>query len=477
MSNFLLFAAKDQDAVKFHKEDNHPFRTKFERDRDRILYSKEFRRLSGKTQVFVAGSDDNVRTRLTHTLEVTQIANTIARHLNLNEVLTEAISYGHDIGHTPFGHVGERTLNLIVNGCDIIRNINEFISPDLRGFKHNWQSVRVATRLEKIDRNFPGLNLTDYTLWGILNHSKLEYKPCSYINEERCTLKHERNKICANKTLSLKFYDQYTIYLNTNSWTVEGLVVSWADEIAQRNHDIQDGLMSNIIDKNELVVTLDKIFTNILTESEMKQLAEIKKEPVKTYYLSLLSKFVVNLYVTRILENTKSNLRKLRDKYNLSSENSFNSSKQKIFDNEDIGNIVSFEDKFAIYEKKFHNYIKDRIINSGAAQRMDGKSNYIILQLVKAYLTNPQQLPDPTILSVYRNYNEFDLDKSLKKLPLTEVVAKKRNDLQIDYFSHENEKFKVALLRTICDYIAGMTDQYALDQFEILYGGTGFRTL
>jgi len=477
MSNFMLFAARDQDAVKYHKEDDHPFRSKFERDRDRILYSKEFRRLSGKTQVFVAGSDDNVRTRLTHTLEVTQIANTIARHLNLNEVLTEAISYGHDIGHTPFGHVGERTLNLIVNGCDIIKNINDFISPDLRGFKHNWQSIRVATKLEKIDRGFPGLNLTDYTLWGILNHSKLEYKPCDYLNEERCTLKHERNKTCANRTLSLKFYDHYRKYINTTSWTIEGLVVSWADEIAQRNHDIQDGMMSNIIDKNELVASLITIFNDILTKSEQKQLAEIKKESVKTYYLSLLSKFVVNLFVTRLLNNTKNNLRRLRDKYGLSSENSFNNNKSIIINSDTIEKIVSYDDLFAAQEKLFHRYIKDRIINSGAAQRMDGKSNYIILQLVKAYLTNPQQLPDSTILSIYRNYEDFDLDKCLKKLPLSEIVANKRNDLQNDYFSHENDKFKIALLRTICDYIAGMTDQYALDQFEILYGGTGFRSL
>lgn len=477
MSNFMLFAAREQDAVKFHKEADHPFRTRFERDRDRILYCKEFRRLSGKTQVFVAGSDDNVRTRLTHTLEVTQIANTIARHLNLNDVLTEAISYGHDIGHTPFGHVGERTLNLIVNGCDIIKNINEFISPNLRGFKHNWQSIRVATRLEKIDRNFPGLNLTDYTLWGILNHSKLEYRPCQFLSEERCTLKHERNKACANKTLSLKFYDRYEKYLNPCSWTIEGFVVSWGDEIAQRNHDIQDGLMSSIIDKNELVASLNKIFKDHLTEIEKMQLNEIKKESVKTYYLSLLSKFIVNFYVTRLLDNTKKNLRALKDKYNLSSDNGFGSNKCIISKNEELDKIVSFEISFINQEKFFHKYIKDRIINSGAAQRMDGKSNYIILQLVKAYLTNPQQLPDSTIVSIYRNYEDYDLDSGLKKLPLSEIVANKRNDLHNDFFSHENENFKVALLRTICDYIAGMTDQYALDQYEILYGGTGFRNL
>lgn len=476
MSNFILFAAKDQDAKKYHAEEDHPFRTKFERDRDRILYCKEFRRLSGKTQVFVAGSDDSVRTRLTHTLEVTQIAKTIAKHLNLNEVLTEAISYGHDIGHTPFGHVGERTLNLLVNECDVIKNINDFIVPDQRGFKHNWQSVRVATRLEKIDRNFPGLNLTDYTLWGILNHSKLEYSSCPNNDEARCSLKHEYNK-CEKKSFSLQFYDQYNKYINKCSWTIEGFVVSWADEIAQRNHDIQDGLMSNIVDKNELVESIKKIFNEYITKDEKDQLDKIKKENIKTYYQAKLSRFIVNFYVTRLLDNTKKNLTSLVSKYALSSENNFNKNKMLINEKEDIFQIVSYTSDFKKIEEKFHLYIKDRIINSGVAQRMDGKSNYIILQLVKAYLSNPQQLPDPTIISIYQNYNEFNLDSRLKKVPISEIVAKKRNKLQTDYYNRKNSDFKVALLRTICDYIAGMTDQYALDQFEILYGGSGFRRL
>ncbi|EHR0219180.1 HD domain-containing protein [Clostridium perfringens] len=98
-------------------EDKHTIRNEFERDRDRIMYSRAFRRLSGKTQVFLAGNDDHVRTRLTHTLEVAQIARTISKALGLNEYLTEAIALGHDIGHTPFGHIGERMLNSIMNGC------------------------------------------------------------------------------------------------------------------------------------------------------------------------------------------------------------------------------------------------------------------------------------------------------------------------------------------------------------------------
>lgn len=111
--SYKQFAADPEDIGRINKEDKHAFRNKFQRDRDRILYSKAFRRLSGKTQVFVAGFDDHVRTRLTHTLEVVQITKTICRKLQLNEDLGEAIALGHDIGHTPFGHMGERTLNYI----------------------------------------------------------------------------------------------------------------------------------------------------------------------------------------------------------------------------------------------------------------------------------------------------------------------------------------------------------------------------
>ena len=124
-----LFRAIDvgEKAKRNEKEKKHEFRTEFERDRDRILYSKAFRRLSGKTQVFVTGHEDHIRTRLTHTLEVSQIAKTIASYFGLDIALTEAIALGHDIGHTPFGHEGERILNFIMNGCEEIKGINNNI--------------------------------------------------------------------------------------------------------------------------------------------------------------------------------------------------------------------------------------------------------------------------------------------------------------------------------------------------------------
>jgi len=127
-----------------YDDPKHEFRSKFERDRDRIIYSKNFRRLEGKTQIFLSTSHDHVRNRLTHTLEVSQIARTIARHLNIDEILTEAISLGHDLGHTPFGHVGERTLHEIMNGCDDIFPKTMTMPENIKGFKHNLVAAHAS---------------------------------------------------------------------------------------------------------------------------------------------------------------------------------------------------------------------------------------------------------------------------------------------------------------------------------------------
>ncbi len=184
-------------------ETEHEYRTAFQRDRDRILHSKAFRRLKRKTQVFLAPQDDHYRTRLTHTLEVAQIARTIARALLLNEDLTEAIALGHDLGHTPFGHAGETALNEVYE----------------QGFNHSEQSLRCVDKLESTQRG-RGLNLTMEVREGIANHSKgkavLSGKPM------RC------------------------------SATLEGDIVSVADAIAYVNHDIDDAIRGGLITIEEL---------------------------------------------------------------------------------------------------------------------------------------------------------------------------------------------------------------------------------
>ncbi|MCF8000302.1 MAG: deoxyguanosinetriphosphate triphosphohydrolase [Halanaerobiales bacterium] len=217
-------------AGRQYKEEPDDFRTCFQRDRDRIIHSKAFRRLKHKTQVFIAPEGDHYRTRLTHTLEVSQIARTIARSLRLNEDLTEAISLGHDLGHTPFGHAGEEAINQVCEG----------------EFSHNKQSLRVVNVLEKRKEDMPGLNLTKEVRDGISNHTG-ENKP----------------------------------------ETLEGCIVRIADRIAYINHDIDDALRAGLIELKDLPQKaikvlgethsqrIDTMVRDMIIESENKN--EIKR--------------------------------------------------------------------------------------------------------------------------------------------------------------------------------------------------------
>ena len=190
LSPWATFA--DESAGREQEMQPCPYRTCFQRDRDRIIHCKSFRRLKQKTQVFLSPEGDHYRTRLTHTLEVNQIARTIARALRLNEDLTEAIALGHDLGHTPFGHAGERALNKLCPG----------------GFKHYQQSVRVVDKLEK---NFQGLNLTWEVRNGIICHTKGKWAA-----------------------------------------TLEGQAVRYADRIAYMNHDIEDAITAGVLSPQAL---------------------------------------------------------------------------------------------------------------------------------------------------------------------------------------------------------------------------------
>jgi dGTPase len=282
----FIGAADEKYAKRGNGETQHLYRNEFSRDRDRILYSKEFRRLAGKTQVFVNGYDDHVRTRLTHTLEVSQIAQTICDVLGLNMVLAEAIALGHDLGHTPFGHIGERTLNHFTNGCDVFKDFNDGLEPSKMGFKHNWQGLRVVTELEKMNPGHAGLNLTDYTLWGILHHSKLDWGECKKCIDGKCSLRHSNNLCPKHEPVyNVDFYNNLRNSFTDTSWTVEALIVAWADEIAQRHHDIEDGLEAKIIDKNELIQFFSDCFNGFLSETEQQTILGLRLEQDKTYYI------------------------------------------------------------------------------------------------------------------------------------------------------------------------------------------------
>ncbi len=235
------------------QEQKCEIRTDFQRDRDRILHSKSFRRLKHKTQVFLSPEGDHYRTRLTHTLEVSQISRTIARSLNLNEDLTEAIALGHDLGHTPFGHTGERILK---NLCD--------------GFKHNEQSLRVVDFLETRNEKH-GLNLTFEVRDGILNH------PSGY-----------------------------------EASTLEGQIVSISDRIAYINHDIDDAIRGNIISKipDKFLINLgsshgqriNKMIMDIIQNSENKSKIRMSDE-VSELTKELREFLFENVYFNKIAKS------------------------------------------------------------------------------------------------------------------------------------------------------------------------------
>lgn len=214
------------------------FRSPYARDRDRIIHAGSFRRLEYKTQVFLNSQGDFFRTRLTHSIEVSQIARSIASHLGLQESLAESIALAHDLGHTPFGHIGGDTLD------ECLRSHGH-----LHGFEHNFQSFRVVTKLEQRYKKFLGLNLTYATLEGILKHSYPYNKP--FLPDEI------RN----------------TFSLDTHP-SIEAMIVDRADEIAYISHDIDDGVASGLISfetlkKSELIqIILDKVYTEGITEEE-----------------------------------------------------------------------------------------------------------------------------------------------------------------------------------------------------------------
>ena len=194
---------------RFNKEKKTSFRNDFQRDRDRIIHSTAFRRLKHKTQVFVNTSGDHFRTRITHSLEVSQIARTLSKFFNLNEDLSETLSLAHDLGHTPFGHAGEEALNNCMKKYG--------------GFDHNIQTLRIVTILENRYYNFQGLNLTVETLDGMIKHN-------GPVN----------NLIKFNSILGKNFFRNRIKYLDNTS--LEAQIGSISDDIAYNSHDLEDGL-------------------------------------------------------------------------------------------------------------------------------------------------------------------------------------------------------------------------------------------
>lgn len=466
---------------KYQQEGNHSYRNEFMRDRDKILYSKAFRRLSGKTQIFLTKIDDHRRTRLTHTLEVAQIARTISANLQLNDDLTEAIALGHDVGHTPFGHIGERVLNLIMNGCE---EFTCFINKDEnKGFKHNLQGIRVLTKIEKsIYGDNKSLNLTNFTLYGIFHHTSAKWENrCPYCDEKNseCKIKIYRPKNCAcSGQLSTNFYTDNCEYLKIeelgiDAVSLEAQVVKLSDEIAQRHHDLEDAILAKIMTPGEVCELLKNTFSDLNFLSFKRKnyktifnnnLKNMEKQINGMYFVPYMSRLIVDLYVTQLLANSMEKIKKFTENHQIDRKGFVEKFGEL---SEGITELVSFSEEFVEKDKQIRNFLKNRVLNSFEVQRMDGKGAFIIRKLFRAYLANPQQLPDDVILQIYSDCQgspiQINSIEDFKK-----EVGEKRNQLDRDKSTNEND-FLNCLCRNICDFIAGMTDNYALEEYKKLY--------
>ncbi|MEL7566387.1 MAG: dGTP triphosphohydrolase [Dehalobacterium sp.] len=520
----ILRPSQNKNMREIPSDPTHPFRTEFMRDRDRIMFSKAFRRLGGKTQIFLANYNDHARNRLTHSLEVAKIARTIARFFNFDVDLAEAIALGHDLGHPPFGHSGEEALSMIMSGCLAV-NGKKFFHKGANGFKHNFQSVRVAVDLERSLKNKRGLNLTRFTLFGLANHTQSIYKKCNIkhnftdsqgIKEQKDLNFCKITKDCSNQFQQYQkdtsFYDRYNDKMKFKQtenfcWSFEAFIVRLADEIAQREHDIEDALEMGIMTIDEVIEVISELFEDIVNKNKTNKenFDRIIRDRKQYEIISDINRFIFNLYIWDLTENSAKELLKF-----LENDITYYNWKDKYpeISDQDVKHVISFSDEFFLADRKFKNFMEERIIRSFAVQRMDGIGIYIIKNLFEAYLGDPQQMPDKSIVLLYKCCVPEDVDvlfESEKKknreksiefykysykskgfpdfdeiedriIPdfeiadsqiIPRIVGELRNRLEID---RHKESFQPVLMRSICDYIAGMTDSFAMNEYHNLYG-------
>lgn len=397
------FAAQSVVAAKsrLFPEPEHSYRTAFQRDRDRIIHSRAFRRLKHKRQVFLTSYGDHYRTRLTHTVEVSQLARTMARALGLNEDLAEAVGLGHDLGHTPFGHIGEVVLDAILKGEDSLDGILHI--GDVGGFKHNYQSVRIVD-MNEIKYDFDGLNLTAPVREGILKHTRLRRR---YINFP-----------------DFKMPGLY--YELDNATTIEGQIVAICDEIAQRTHDLEDGIRAGY-------VSLDMVRElPIVKIVEQKQNIEFGLTSNEFLYRNFLVRKLVNYLMTDVIEET---LRALREFHVRANRTSF-------FD----VRIVWFSPAVDPLQHELDRFIMREIIAQAAENRSDAKATATIRRLFKYYYLYPNLLP------TYRLQRCATMaQQKLIYAGTPDQKSAVRKELE----------FNRHFARAICDYVAGMTDSYA----------------
>jgi len=358
---------------RLFREKKTKLRNDFQRDRDRIIHSTAFRRLKHKTQVFVNTSGDHFRTRITHSLEVSQIARTLSKYFNLNEDLSETLSLAHDLGHTPFGHAGEEALN------DCMKNYG--------GFDHNIQTLRIITILENRYYDFNGLNLSIETLDGLIKHNG----PV-------------KNLTKLNTILGNNFFKK-RINFTLNS-SLEAQIASLSDDIAYNSHDLEDGLKSNLFDLNHLtnIPVLNKIIS--------KHKKKLKKYSIDLIIRQIIRE-IINEMVSDVISTTKKNIRL----YKIKNLNDIYRTKNQ---------LVTFSQKMQKFDKKIKSFLKHKMYFH---KNVKSKTNYGRKVITKLFL-------------------------QIKKNPNKYINIKKYSNSNID--------------RIICDYIAGMTDRYAINLYNKL---------
>jgi len=370
-NRFSKLATTIKSKGRFNIEKESNLRTSYQRDRDRIVHSTAFRRLKHKTQVFVNTTGDHYRTRITHSLEVAQIARTLAKHFKLNEDLCETLSLAHDLGHTPFGHAGEEALNNCMKASG--------------GFDHNIQTIRIVTLLENKYYNFKGLNLCFETLDGLLKHNG----PI-------------KNLSSLDNILGKNFFKKKFIFKNNPS--LEAQIASISDDIAYNSHDLEDGLRAKLFKLKDLknLPILDAI---------LKKHNKKFKKYSQNLVLRQIIREIINEMVKDVIINTKKNI----IKYNI--KNIYDVYRSKYI-------IVCFSKKMNSFDISIKNFLKRKMYFHRSVIKKTNLGKKIIKIL---------------FLKIKKNPNKYIDTKKIKK-----------NDID----------------RSICDFIAGMTDRFAINLYN-----------
>lgn len=373
---------------RLYKEEEHAARSPWQRDRDRVIHSSSFRTLQYKTQVFVNHEGDFFRTRLTHTLEVAQVARSVARYLQLDEDLTEAVALAHDLGHTPFGHAGEEAMKSALKTCG--------------GFDHNTQSLRVVVKLERRYIPFNGLNLTWETLEGLAKHNGPVDHPTRFLAE----------------------YDKiHPLELNTFA-SAEAQVAAIADDIAYHGHDLDDGLRAGLLtfeDVEELPIVGDALREVRILLNADTSAAHTRRDKFQRLRHETIRR-VINTLVSDLTRQTKRNIEAL-DPH--SSDDIRYASKP----------VVGFSDKIAEANLEIRKFLYARMYRHWRVMRMTAKARRLLAELFEILSQDITLLPD--------GWRESAIE--------AEKIAGIAGSS-----------------RVVADYIAGMTDRFAMEEHRKL---------